>query len=279
MISHSGYWVPDNEMLSYETPLTVLSAGHYRFVNMARFHTERPRGRADYQLLYIASGKAEFVIHGEHHHLCEGDAVLYRPHEPQEYWYTLADKPEVYWVHFVGTEAEALVERLGLHSRQTVGTDVRFCELIGSIIRELQLKRPLAEELASALLRELLTRMARRKHEAHTNRAHSAVIERAVSEIERRFSEPLTVTALATQFNCEVCWFSRLFRRQMGISPQQYLIGVRMAKARELLCTTDCTVSEVARLTGYENPLYFSRLFSKQCGCAPREYRKRGERR
>lgn len=278
MISHSGYLVPDGDSAPYEAPLLVMSAGHYRFVNMPRFHTCRPHGREDYQLLYIASGTAEFVVNGERLCLHEGEAVLYRPFEAQEYRYRLEDKPEVYWVHFTGTEAAALVDNLALKSQQTVGMDARFRELFDNIIRELQFKRPLAEELTAALLRELLTRMARRERESHTNRAHSTVIEQVIGEIERRFSEPLTVAALAAQFNCEVCWFSRLFRRQMGVSPQQYLIGVRMAKARELLCTTDCTVAEVARLTGYENALYFSRLFSKQCGCAPRDYRKRGER-
>lgn len=279
MISHSGYLVPDGEPAPYTAPLLVMSAGHYRFVRMARFHTHRPHGREDYQLLYIASGTADFMVNGEKLCLHEGEAVLYRPFEVQEYWYHLEDKPEIYWVHFTGTEADALVDGLALESRQTVGMDARFRELIESIIRELQFKRPLFNELTTALLRELLVRMARRHRESSTDRPRSRLIEQAVSEIEQRFAEPLTVAELAAQLNMEVCWFSRLFRRQMGCSPQQYLIRVRMAKARELLSTTDCPVGEVARLTGYDNPLYFSRLFGKFCGCAPREYRKRGERR
>lgn len=276
VISHSGYRVPDGERAPYDAPLLVMSAGQYRFVKMPLYHTHRPQGRDDFQLLYLASGKAEFVVGGVRRRLTAGQAVLYRPHEEQEYWYRLGDGVEVYWVHFTGSEAAALVDELGLACVQTVGEDARFRELWDNIIRELRLKRPLADELVAALLRELLVRMARRNREAQTDHPRSAMIERAVDEIERRFAEPLTVAALAAQYNVEVCWFSRLFRRQMGLSPQQYLMSVRLAKARELLGTTECPIGEVARLVGYDNPLYFSRLFSRVCGCSPREYRRKG---
>lgn len=277
MISHSGYLVPDNEAPPYEAPLLVMSAGHYRFVQMTRFHTHRPQGRPDYQLLYVASGTATFRIGDVWHRVEEGGAVLYRPDEPQEYLYHLADNPDIYWVHFTGTAAAETVTRCGLHGGAVVsaGVESRYRELFEAIIRELQLKRPLGDELTAVLVQELMVRMARRDRESHTDRPRSAMIEKAVREMERRFAEPLTVAALAEQFHVEVCWFSRLFRRQMGASPQQYLMNIRMMKARELLSTTDCPIGEAARLSGYDNPLYFSRLFSRLYGCPPREYRRR----
>ncbi|MBP3434861.1 MAG: AraC family transcriptional regulator [Clostridia bacterium] len=277
MISHSGYLVPDNEAPPYEAPLLVMSAGHYRFVQMTRFHTHRPQGRPDYQLLYVAGGTAKFRIGDEWQRVDEGGAVLYCPDEPQEYLYHLEDNPDIYWVHFTGTAAAETVTRCGLHGGAVVsaGVESRYRELFEAIIRELQLKRPLGDELTAVLVQELMVRMARRDRESHTDRPRSAMIENAVREMERRFAEPLTVAALAEQFHVEVCWFSRLFRRQMGASPQQYLMNIRMMKARELLSTTDCPIGEAARLSGYDNPLYFSRLFSRLYGCLPREYRRR----
>ncbi len=274
MFNHSGYRVPDGDRPPYPAPLWVMSAGHYRFVKMPQLHTHRPQGRPDYQLLYLVGGTAEFSVRGERQKIAEGGMVLYCPQEEQEYWYRLDEQPDVYWVHFTGTEADAFTAELGLHGGvYTVGMDIRYRELMEALIRELQLKRSLADEMTEALLRELLVRMARRDREMHTVLPRSPMVDRAVREIERRFAEPLTVTELAVQSNVEACWFSRLFRRQVGMSPQQYLMSVRMTKARELLSTTDCSVGEVARLTGYDNPLYFSRLFRRQCGCSPREYR------
>ena len=54
----------------------------------------------------------------------------------------------------------------------------------------------------------------------------------------------------------------------------QYLTSVRIRRARELLETTDYTVSEIGALVGYDNPLYFSRIFKKQTGVSPAGYRK-----
>lgn len=277
MISHSGYLVPDGAPSPYEAPFLVMSAGHYRFVQMPRFHTHRPYGRPDYQLLYVAGGTAQFRIGEVWHRVSEGSAVLYRPDESQEYIYRLEDDPEVYWVHFTGTQVSEAVARCGLHSGAVIetGVETRYRELFEAIIRELQLKRPLGDELTALLTQELMVRMARRDSEARTDRPRSPMIEKAVREMERRFAEPLTVAELARQFHVEVCWFSRLFRRQMGMPPQQYLMHIRMMKARELLSTTDCPIGEAARLSGYDNPLYFSRLFSKLYGCPPREYRRR----
>ena len=59
----------------------------------------------------------------------------------------------------------------------------------------------------------------------------------------------------------------------MGVSPQQYLIDLRLRNARDLLISTDLSISEVARSVGYDDPLYFSRLYRKHYGLSPRESR------
>ena len=61
---------------------------------------------------------------------------------------------------------------------------------------------------------------------------------------------------------------------KLGITPGKNVVNCRSRAGRgELLSTTDCSIGEAARLSGYDNQLYFSRLFHKMYGCAPREYR------
>ena len=69
-------------------------------------------------------------------------------------------------------------------------------------------------------------------------------------------------------------WFSRCFRAAVGESPMRYILLLRIRNAQVLLETTDGTVSEIARIVGYENPMYFSRLFRKEKGVSPLKYRK-----
>ena len=77
-------------------PLIVTSCGTYRLQTKERLPTKRPRGRLDYQLLYIASGKTHFMINGEDRVVTAGHMVLYLPRQEQDYVYYGKDKPEVY---------------------------------------------------------------------------------------------------------------------------------------------------------------------------------------
>lgn len=69
--------------------------------------------------------------------------------------------------------------------------------------------------------------------------------------------------------------FCRLFRKQYGIPPQEFLINIRLQKAKQLLKTTDLRVKEVAGSVGYSSQLVFSEIFKKRFGQSPTEYRKK----
>jgi transcriptional regulator GlxA family with amidase domain len=69
-------------------------------------------------------------------------------------------------------------------------------------------------------------------------------------------------------------WFTRSFRNATGTSPMQYILQTRIRNAQTLLETTDDSISNIASIVGYDNPMYFSRLFSKAKGVSPTGYRK-----
>ena len=60
----------------------------------------------------------------------------------------------------------------------------------------------------------------------------------------------------------------------MGTSPMKYILDIRIRNAQVLLETTDYSVSDIAAVIGYDNPMYFSRLFRKAKGLPPAKYRK-----
>jgi len=68
--------------------------------------------------------------------------------------------------------------------------------------------------------------------------------------------------------------FSTVFAQETGITFTQYLTGLRIGKARELLAATDKRSSEIAFEVGYNDAHYFSYLFKKITGLTPSEYRK-----
>ena len=73
-------------------------------------------------------------------------------------------------------------------------------------------------------------------------------------------------------------YFGKLFKEATGKTPQQYLIGYRMAKAAELLKLTSMSIAEVGAEVGYPNQLHFSRAFKGVYGLSPRGWRKQNSK-
>ena len=101
-------------------PLIVTSCGNYRVKNRSEVVTHRPKGRKDYQLLYIASGKGHFFIHGEEKTVSAGNIIVYLPDQPQEYVYYRADQTDVYWVHFTGNEVEEILKYYNINLQNNI---------------------------------------------------------------------------------------------------------------------------------------------------------------
>ncbi len=261
--------------------LTVSCCGTYRLQSQAQFETFRPNGRPDYQLLYIAAGKATFYFDGQPQMLGAGTAVLYRPGESQRYIYRVADKPQVYWLHFTGRDAQHLLHRHGLwaHRQVYVGTSAQFAELFDSIIQELQLCRPLYRQLLPQLLEQLFLLLHRQLLEFSTpGKTLEGEIWEAVSYFQKHYHRPILVADYAKAHHMSSAWFIHRFKQATGLPPMQYLQSLRLNTARGLLEGTDCTISQAAAIAGFSDPLYFSRLFKKRLGISPTEYRKRIEK-
>lgn len=87
--------------------------------------------------------------------------------------------------------------------------------------------------------------------------------------MRKNYSYPLTVEAVARRCGVDRSHLFRLFKQHLQLSPQQYLIRLRLNKAEELLQTTSLSVSEVAFSCGFNDLCHFSRLFKRRFGVSP----------
>lgn len=72
-------------------------------------------------------------------------------------------------------------------------------------------------------------------------------------------------------------YLRKVFKKEIGMSPLEYMTSLRMKNAEQLLSTMwtrGCAIAEIAQMCGYENALYFSRVFKKYYGCSPRQFLK-----
>ncbi len=267
-----------DEIIDHSVPMMVTSCGYYRLKTYHNFHTTRIFGRRDYQLLYVASGKTFFTCHGKAYTVTKGQMVLYRPGEPQDYIYHGTDKPEVYWVHFTGSEVQAFLEDLKLPAGENVflcGSSPVYAQLFDQMIQELQLRRTHYDDLLPLLLRQILLSLNRFLEESRSFGTQIlSEMEFAAKYFQVHYHEPICIEDYALSHNMSVCWFNRSFKKLVHMTPMQYILSLRMTNAKKLLDDTDYHISEVARAVGYDNALYFSRLFHKHIGLSPSEYRK-----
>ncbi len=96
------------------------------------------------------------------------------------------------------------------------------------------------------------------------------------AEVESRLSDPWSSRDLAKLIHLSEKQLERLCRQELGRTPRQQLIWLRMRRAAELLCSTDMKVETIAHQVGYQNPFVFSTTFKNCMGWPPSEYPGRG---
>ena len=92
--------------------------------------------------------------------------------------------------------------------------------------------------------------------------------------MEQHFSEKITVDTLAQLSNMSQSNFNRLFKKEMNISPIEYLINLRLRKAKKYLSEMSNSISDIALKCGFYSASYFSSCFYKQFNLSPSEYQK-----
>ncbi len=91
--------------------------------------------------------------------------------------------------------------------------------------------------------------------------------------IDNHYTADFNLSELSSALYISQTYISHIFKTDMGISPMQYLVKRRIAHAKELLNTTDLSVSEISALCGYDDPVYFSQVFKRIVGSSPTQFR------
>jgi len=99
-------------------------------------------------------------------------------------------------------------------------------------------------------------------------------IQKAKQVIQERFTEEeLDFQVLAESLAMSYDNFRRRFKAQIGLSPNQYFLSVKMDRAKELLLFTDQEVKDIGLQLGFSDPYYFSRVFKERTGISPVHFR------
>jgi len=267
------------DIVDNSKPLIVTASGHRKPTPNRMVETERPNGRGDYQLLYIASGKVHFYFSGQKQIVSKGNMILFRPGEPQIYYQQGPDKPEIYWVHFTGSDVEQILDYYQIPKGQNVfyaGTKPDYQWLYNQMIKELQLRRINFEDAMVLNLQHIfltINRYLREKDKIGTEML--AVIDHATHYFYENYNRNIVIEDYAKEHNVTSHWFTQSFKKITKSTPMQYIISLRITSAMNMLDNTDYSMARIAEAVGYDNPMYFSRIFKKHTGMSPSDYKKK----
>lgn len=100
-----------------------------------------------------------------------------------------------------------------------------------------------------------------------------SVVETAKEYIQNNYSKDISLDDVSRTVNISPYYFSKIFKEETGEGFVEYLTGIRIEKAKELLNTTEYSMKEICSMVGYADPNYFSRSFKKNVGVTPTEYK------
>jgi AraC-like DNA-binding protein len=109
-----------------------------------------------------------------------------------------------------------------------------------------------------------------------TEKKNMAKIEEVCARIRENIGHNPSIEELANEFSCSVSYLIRLFRKQKGLSPLQYILKAKIDHAKTLLFYTNQSISQIAEGLGYKNYFFFLKQFKKFTGKSPNEFRKSG---
>ena len=244
-------------------------------------HSYGPANRDHYLLHFVTKGKGTFYCENKRYELSEGQGFLIVPGIVTSY---IADKDEPWtysWIGFNGENVEYYFNQSGLDANSPVFRyeNSKAFSRIFSEIKHIdrntvagQVKMIGNLHILLSLVMESATPLSYQGKVFFSSKEN--YIKNAVTYIQTNYSRKISVSEIAAYLGLNRSYFGVIFKELMKMSPQDYIIYMRMDKAKKLLSDKSMNIGDVSRSVGYEDPLTFSKLFKKNVGVSPNAYRK-----
>lgn len=238
----------------------------------------RPTGYPFYHWLQTLSGEGAFTVGGRKYSLPAGSGILVPPEEPHVYEPAF-EAWETAYLTFGGTAAATMLIALGLVEPVPIRWewDSPLSDFLERMLDRIEADDdPFGLEASADAYRFLLTlrRHGRSGRQDSVDRA-SERLRPLIEWMERRYADPDAGLAdMRAVLGMPPSTMNELFRRAFGQSPYNYLIDLRIRKAKEMLIgRPQETVSRIATLAGFRDTSHFVATFRRKTGLPPDKFR------
>lgn len=242
------------------------------------FNWDNGRVLQEYQLIYITNGKGVFESGNCKKEIREGSLILLFPEERHRYKPDEETGWNEYWVGFKGSFAINAIKKNFFDKSQPVfhiGFNEKIINLFIDIIQTSKEEKSGYQPVISGAIIYLLGLMysAKKQNNIKDNDAVQLCVDKARVIIRSKIYEKISFEELAEELEVSYSWFRKVFKKYTGLAPGQYLIQLKIQKAKELLGEKSVSIKEVAYKLQFESALYFSKLFKEKVGVSPIAYK------
>ena len=231
-----------------------------------------PVVRDAYLIECCTGGSAVYTVGDKAFTLKSGDCMVLFPGDVVTHETTGSERRYGYWCAVKGMKIASLLESAGISSESPFPDKAaapRILEIMKGLYAMKTENDAGAELRRSAGVHAIFGEIMRY---AGSVGDKGIYVRRAVRIMETRYAEEITVAGIAKDIGLERSYFSTLFKKTAGVSPQEYLTDLRIKRACDLLSDGSRPISEIASAVGIA-PEGFSRVFKTKMGVTPREYR------
>lgn len=245
----------------------------------AQFHFNPEMGRIldVFALVYIKRGKGSFQSHRfpASREIKEGDVIFLFPME----WHTYQPDRETgwdeYWITFDGSYFYRYLHTLVKPEEPIlhVGINERIVELFLEMIHYAREQELCSQHILIGILLHILGHMVFNVRQKIENSKEYDQIQKGCILIRENIHQRFTVEEIAGKLNMSYSSFRKMFKHFTGLSPLQYVLNLKIEKAKEMLINTALPVKEIAFSLNFDSAGYFSYVFRNKVGMNPQYYR------
>jgi AraC-like DNA-binding protein len=227
----------------------------------------------EYVLQYCLKGNVDFRVENALYSMSEGTVLVMQPNTPHGYQVIRSQEQQYIIVHFILPPNSNLLASGTLHAAFAGAMRERVTACLLALEDEWRVREWRHEMVGTGLLLSVLGLAVRYASNSASELKGQAPswrnVDVVIGWLHRNYMNDITIDDMSEVAGLSPAHFCKSFKAYTGISPHQYLIQIRIAKARELLCDANMTCSAIAESVGFPTSAAFSRTFRKVIGMSP----------
>ena len=275
------YWSMENLQEVQSIPsINPINLNYYGKEQCEPGYAFGPFVRTNY-ILHMVTGGRGLLKKGEHAYpVGPGQVFLIYPGEETTYCADEKDPWQYMWIGFHGFRSEEMMQRAGFSPDSPVLTCRnmdRICETMEELLRYSELNY-VNELLRTGSMYHLLALITENSQPVMQklrteNSTEQLYVKTAVNLLINSKEKTIRVSDVADAIGISRSYLTSIFKREMKVSPQEFLMNFRMERAGDFLRYTDRPVGEIAEEVGYADSMSFSKAFKNHFHLTPSQFR------